>query len=150
MKTKASSEAKAKEKLRTNEVTMKAYKDLVERGSKQENLSDKQKAIMKEGWKKKRERKRKGTAHNPEQEEERWTNTFKEIQMFGIEMKQSFEMINQCDPSNVIHSAKMTRQGKHTSDWHRDTLQKQRRGPDDSQAKELKRRRWRQTPFQPP
>ena len=27
-------------------------------------------------------------------------------------MKQSLEMISQCDPSNVIHSAKMTRQGE--------------------------------------
>ena len=37
---------------------------------------------------------------------------FKEIQAFGIEMKQGLEIIEQCDLSNVIHSAKMTRQGE--------------------------------------
>ena len=67
MKTRASSEAKAEEKLRTNEATLKAYKDLAERGSKQENLSDKQKAIIREGWKRKRERNKTGAAHHPEQ-----------------------------------------------------------------------------------
>ena len=68
MNTRASSEAKAEEKLRTNEVTMRAYKELAERGSKQENLSDKQKAIIREGWKRKRERKKTGAAHNPGKE----------------------------------------------------------------------------------
>ena len=37
---------------------------------------------------------------------------FKEIQTFGMEMKQGLEMIEQCDLNNVIHSAKMTRQGE--------------------------------------
>ena len=37
---------------------------------------------------------------------------FKEIQTFGMEMKQGLEQIEQCDLSNVIHSAKMTRQGE--------------------------------------
>lgn len=40
MKTKANSGTKAEEKLKINEVTMKAYKELAERGSKKENLSD--------------------------------------------------------------------------------------------------------------
>ena len=51
------SESKAEEKLRTNEVTLKAYKELAERGSKQENLTDKHKAIIKEGWIRKRGKK---------------------------------------------------------------------------------------------
>ena len=112
MKTRASSKAKAEEKLRTNEVTMRAYKELAERGSKQENLSDKQKAIIREGWKRKRERKKTGAAHKPEKEEDSWMNIFNEIQTFGMEMKQSLEMIMLCDLTNVIHSAKMTRQGE--------------------------------------
>ena len=66
----------------------------------------------------------KGLTLNPEQEEERWANIFEEIQTFGTELQQILEMVNQCDPSNVIHSAKMARCGRHISDWHRDTLQK--------------------------
>lgn len=58
IKTKAINVAKAEEKLKTNEVTMKTYKELAERGSKKENLSDEQKAIIKEGWKRKREKKK--------------------------------------------------------------------------------------------
>ena len=91
---------------------MKAYKELVERGSQKEKLSDEQKAIIKEGWKRKREKKTTGPILNPEQEEERWANIFKEIQTFGTELKQILEMINQCGPSNVIHSSKMTRCGE--------------------------------------
>ena len=52
-----------------------------------------------------------GLTLNPEQEE-RWANIFKEIQTFGTELKQILEIVNQCDPSNVIHSAKMTRWGE--------------------------------------
>ena len=69
MKAKADSETKAEEKLRTNEVTVKAYKEVAERGSNQENLTDKQKAIIKEGWKRKREKKKTGTVHDPQKEE---------------------------------------------------------------------------------
>ena len=68
MKAKADSESKAEEKLRTNEVTMKAYKELGERGSKQEHHTDKQKAIIKEGWKRKRGKKKTGTVHDPKKQ----------------------------------------------------------------------------------
>ena len=37
---------------------------------------------------------------------------FEEIQNFGMEMKQGLEIMEQCDLSNVINSAKMTRQGE--------------------------------------
>ena len=80
MKTKATNGANAEEKLKTNEVTMKAYKELAARGTKKEDLSVEQKAIMKEGWKRKRERNKTGPTPNPEQEEEGWANIFKEIQ----------------------------------------------------------------------
>ena len=42
MKAKAGSESKAEAKSRTNEATVKAYKELAEKGSKRENLTDKQ------------------------------------------------------------------------------------------------------------
>ena len=103
---------KTDEKLKANEATMKAYKDLTERGSKQESLTENQRDIIKAGWKRKRERKGKGTVHDAHKEEERWANMFKEIQIFGTEMKQALELAQQCDLTNVIHSAKMTRQGE--------------------------------------
>ena len=62
MNAKAGSDSKAEAKLKTNEATVKAYKELAERGSKHENLTDKQTNIIKEGWKRKRERKKTGTA----------------------------------------------------------------------------------------
>ena len=45
------------EKLKTNEATMKAYMELAGRGSKQENLTDSQRDVIKTSWKRKRERK---------------------------------------------------------------------------------------------
>lgn len=58
MKAKVGSEPKAEAKLRTNEATLKAHKELAERGSKHENLTDNQKTIIKEGWKRKREKRK--------------------------------------------------------------------------------------------
>ena len=77
MKAKTNNRAKAEEKQKTNDVTMKAYKELAERGSKKEDLSAEQKAIIKEAWKRQRERKKTGLTLNPEQEEERWAKIFK-------------------------------------------------------------------------
>ena len=65
MKSKASSEANAKEKYRTNEVTLKAYKDLAAKGSKHENLSEKQKAIIKKAGKGNGEERKRGLHTTP-------------------------------------------------------------------------------------
>ena len=65
MRAKTGSDSKAEAKLRTNEATVKAYKELAERGSRHENLTDEQNNIIKEGWKRKRGKRKREQSMTP-------------------------------------------------------------------------------------
>ena len=112
MKPKTSDAAKEIDRQLVNGRTVKAYKELAGRYSKKEILTNDQKDQIKDGWKRKRERKNKKTNPTKAQEEEEWTNIFAEVQKFGTENKELLELIEQCDFGNVIHSAKITRWGE--------------------------------------
>ena len=41
---------------------------------------------------------------------------YEEVQLFGTEMKEALELIEECNIDNVIHAAKIPDVEKHTSD----------------------------------
>ena len=78
----------------------------------EKTLANEQKDLIRENWKKKRERKTKKATSTIEQNEVEWDNIFDEIQQFGMEIQELLELTEQCDFNNVIHSAKITRCGE--------------------------------------
>ena len=91
--------------------TLRAYVDLATKCSKKGTLTDDQKSSIKASWKGKREKNNKKAAPK-DKLQTNWDDTFEEIQLFGKQIQELLELTEQCDLSNVIHSAKLTRCGE--------------------------------------
>ena len=91
--------------------TYRAYVDPATKCSKKTTLTDEQINSIKVSLKGKREKKNKKAAPK-DKLQTNWDDAFEEIQLFGKQIQELLELTEQCDLSNVIHSAKLTRCGE--------------------------------------
>ena len=112
MKTKTGDEQKAIEIKTLSMETLEAYKELVAKLSKKEELAQSQKDQIEESWMTKRTKQKGKEKRTKEQEEAEFCRKIEEVQKFGGEAKAALEQIEACDINNVIHAAKIARYGE--------------------------------------
>ena len=112
MKTKTGDEQKAIEIQTLSIKTFAAYKELVAKLSKKEELAQSQKDQIKESWMTKRTKQKGKEKRTKVQEQSGCGRKIEEVQKFGGEAKAALEQIEACNINNVIHAAKIARYGE--------------------------------------